>query len=90
MEDRDRKKAQADLETAKKIIQVKEGKVSKYRIDFQTADVEIKNLKEKLKGNISLIQAKDIIQNDIIVEMKAIWGFLTIVAKEKCIIRDFE
>ena len=77
------------METTTKIIQAKEGEVNKYITDCQTADVEIKNLKEKLKGNISLIQAKDIISNDIIGEMKAIWGFLTIVAEERSIIRDF-
>ena len=81
MVERDRKRAQADLETATKIIKATEEEVSKYKMDCQTADAEIKSLKEKLKGNISLIQAKDIIWNDIIVEMKTIWDILTVVAK---------
>ena len=43
-----------------------------------------------MKGNIFLIQAKDIIWNDIIVEMKENWGFLTVIVEERSIIRDFE
>ena len=55
------KKAQNDLETVTKIMQAKDGEIDKYRTDCQTANAEIKSLKEKLKGNINLIQAKDII-----------------------------
>ena len=76
MVERDRKRAQADLETTTKILKATEGEVNKYKIDYQTAEAEIKNLKEKFKGNISLIQAKDIIWNDIIEGMKTIWDFL--------------
>ena len=67
MAERDRKKAQANLETATKTIRVTEGEVNKYKIDCQNVDAKIKNLKENLKGNISLIQAKDSIWNDIVV-----------------------
>ena len=90
MAERDWKKAQADLEIATKIIQATEGEVNKWKMDYQNFDAQIKNLKEKLKGNISLIQAKDIIWNDIIAEMKTIWDFLTVVAEEKSIIKEFE
>lgn len=90
MAERDQKRAQADLEITTKIIQTTEGEVSKYKMDCQTNHAKIKNLKEKLKGNISLIQAKDIIWNDIIAEMKTIWDFLTIVVEEKSIIKEFE
>ena len=55
MAERDRKKAQADLETASKIIQVAENEASKYKMDSENANAEIKGLKEKLKGNIYLI-----------------------------------
>jgi len=90
MEKKYRKKAQANLDTATNIIQVTGGEVSKYKMDYKNFDAEIKSLKEKLKGNISLIQAKDIIWNGIIAEMKVIWGFLIVVAEERSIIRDFE
>jgi len=43
-----------------------------------------------LKGNLSLIQAKDIIWADIISEMKSNWNFLMIVAKEKSFILECE
>ena len=79
MAERDLKRAKNYLETLTKIMQAKDGENNKYRTDFQTANVEIKILKEKLKGNIFLIQAKDIIWNDIIEEMKTAWGSVTIV-----------
>ena len=59
-------------------------------MDYQTTDAEIKNLKEKLKGNVALIRAKDVIQNDIIAEMKTIYHFLTVAADKKSIIKEFE
>ena len=71
-------------------MQAKDGEINKYRTDCQMVDAEIKSLKEKLKGNITLIQAKDIIWNEIIEEMKAAWGSLTIVSEEKSIVKDFE
>ena len=80
MTERYLKRAQNDLETVTKIMQAKDGESNKYRTNFQTTDPEIKNLKEKLKGNISMTQAKDIIGNDIIEEMKAAWGSLTIIS----------
>ena len=89
MAERDRKKVQTDLETASKIIQAAENEASKYKMDSQNANAEIKSLKDKLKGNISLIQAKDIIWNDIISEMKSIWDFLMVVAEERSHIREF-
>ena len=79
MAEKDLKRAQNDLETVTKIMQAKDGEINKYMTDCQTTDVEIKSLKEKLKGNISLIQAKDIIWNEIIEEMNAAQGSLTIV-----------
>lgn len=90
MAERDQKKAQTDLETASKIIQAAENEASKYKMDSQNIDAEIKSLKENLKGNISLIRVKYIIWNDIISEMKSIWNFLMVVAEEKSLIKDFE
>ena len=71
-------------------MQAKDGEIDKYRVDCQTINAEIKSLKEKFKGNITLLQAKDITWNEIIGEMKAARGSLTIVSEEKSIIRDFE
>ena len=73
------------METATKFIKATEGEVNKYKMECQTANVETKNLKEILKGNISLIQAKDIIWNDIIEEMKTIWDFLIVIAEENAL-----
>lgn len=83
MAERDRKRAQTDLETTTKLIKVIEDEADKYKLDFQNAEAEIKNLKERLKGNLSLIQEKDIIWTDIISEIKSNWCFLMIVEKEK-------
>ena len=55
MVERDHKKAQTDMDTSMKIMQAKEGESCEYKLDCQIFEVEIKNLKEKLKGNISLI-----------------------------------
>ena len=59
-------------------------------MDFQNAEAEIKNLKETLKGNLSLIQVKYIIWTDIISEMKSNWCFLMIIANEKSLILECE
>ena len=75
----DLKKTQCDLDTTMKIIHAKDGGVNKYKSDFQTTYEEIKSFKEKLKGNMSLIQAKDIVWNEIIEVMKTIWESLIIV-----------
>ena len=71
-------------------MQAKEGEVNKYKSDFQTTYDEIKNLKEKLKGNMSLIQAKDIVWNEIIEVMKTVWESLIILSEEKRIITNLQ
>ena len=73
-----------------KLMQAKEGEVNKYKSNFQTAYDDIKSLKEKLKGNITLIQAKDIVWNEIIEVMKTTWESLIIVSEEKSIVRDIQ
>ena len=62
----------------------------KYRRDFQATQQEIKELKEKVKGNMSLIQAREIIWNDIINTMNNVCEFMSIVAEEKAIVRNLE
>lgn len=86
----DLKKAQRELDTMMKIMQAKEGEVNKYKSNFQTAYDDIKSLKEKLKGNITLIQAKDIVWNEIIEVIKTTWESLIIVSEEKRIVRDLQ
>lgn len=51
----DLKETQSDFDTTMKIMQEKEGELNKYKSYCQTTYDEIKNLKEKLKGNITLI-----------------------------------
>ena len=66
MAERDFKQAQSELATNTKMMQGWEEKAHENKKKLQKADDEIKELKEKLKGNISLIKAKDIIWNEII------------------------
>ena len=80
MVENDLRKAHNDPETVTKIMQAKDGEIDKYRKYCQTTNAETKSLKERLKGNITLIEAKDIIWNEIIGEMKAAWEYLTIVS----------
>ena len=51
--------------------------------NYWLACVEVKELKEKLKGNMSLIQAREIIWNDIIQQVKAIWDHMIFKEKDK-------
>jgi len=44
---------------------------------------EIKVLKSKLKGNMALIEGKQIIWEEIISEMKKQWEHLKLVTKQK-------
>ena len=90
MAEGDLKRAQSELETATKIIRTLENEVKVNKQTFQKVEAEIKDLKEKLKGNISLIKAKYIIWREIISEMKSNWNFLNIVAKEKSLISEHE
>ena len=71
MAERDCKQAQSELATVLRLMQGWEGKANENEQKLQKAEEEIKELKEKLKGNISLIKAKDLIWNEIISEMKA-------------------
>lgn len=64
--------------------------VDKYRNDFQAASQEIKELKEKVKGNMSLIQAREILWNDIIHTVTKILESLFIVEEENIIIKYLE
>lgn len=63
---------------------------SQHYKNYQTTCDEIKELKEKLKGNMSLIQERDIIWNDIIEQVKVIWDYMWIMVEDKTIVRDLE
>lgn len=58
----------------------------KYREDLLRAEDEIKRLREKMKGNMSLIQSKEILWDEIIEIIKGIWEFLVIISEEKTIV----
>jgi len=49
---------------------------------FQVAQDEIKMLKNKLKVNMSLIEARKLIWDDIISEIKKIWEHVKLVRKQ--------
>lgn len=64
--------------------------ISKYQNGYQITSHEIKELKEKVKGNMSLLEVREIIWNDIINKVKNVWEFMSIVEEEKSIVRDLE
>ncbi|MCY6524840.1 hypothetical protein, partial [Actinobacillus pleuropneumoniae] len=68
MVEHDVRKAQRELETTCKLLNLSEEEArrekdnaKKYREDLLRAEDEIKRLKEKMKGNMSLIQAREIL-----------------------------
>ena len=50
---------------------------------YKEGQDEIKELKTKLKGNISLIKTKQIVWNDIIQEVSSIWECIYIISTKK-------
>lgn len=97
MAELDAKKAQRELETTCKLLNFSEEEsrrekynANKYIEDLLIAEDEIKRLKEKMKGNVSLIQAREILWDKIIEVIKGIWGFLVIISEEKTLIQDME
>jgi len=97
MAEHDVKKAQRELETTCKLLNLSEEETirerdnaKKYREDLLRTEDEIKRLKEKMKGNMSLIQAREIIWDEVIEVIKGIWEFLLIIFEEKTVVRDME
>jgi len=54
---------------------------------YNSACEEIKELKEKITGNMSLIRARKIIWNDIIQKIKVLWDHMVVIVEEKEMIR---
>lgn len=97
MAEHDLKKAQRDMEIICKLLNLSEDEArmdkenrKKYIEDFQRVEEDIKRLNEKIKGNMYLIQAMEVLWDEIIQVIKYIWEFLVIVSDEKTIVRDME
>ena len=76
------KKIQRNFEDSQKILKITEKELAmaretttKYKNDFQVASSQIKELKERVKGNMYPIQAMEIMWNDIIHTVRNIWEF---------------
>lgn len=63
---------------------------SQHHKKYQSTYDEIKELKEKLKGNMSLIHAREIIWNDIVQWVKEIWNHMLVMEEKKIVVRDLE
>ena len=88
MAEHDVKKAQRELETTCKLLNLSEEETirerdnaKKYKEDLLRAEDEIKRLKEKMKGNMSLIQSREILWNEVIEVVRGIWEFLVIISE---------
>jgi len=75
----DVKKAQREIETTCKLLNLSEEKArrEKYNVkkcmeDLLRDEDEIKRLKEKMKGSVSLIQAREILWDEVIEVIKGI------------------
>ena len=58
--------------------------------DLQEAKQQISELKGKLKGNMSLMQAKKLMWDEIIEEIENDWEFITMMHEQKVAVKDFE
>jgi len=91
------KKVQSDMENTKHTLTQKEkqletarGNVEQISNNSKKANEEITVLKNKLKGNMSLIQGRQLIWDEIISEVKNIWEHMTLVAEQKIAIKDLQ
>jgi len=91
------KKIQSDLDAARaqlakkdKELQVSVIKAETVTKDLQVATQEIKYLKAKLKGNMSLIKARQLVWDEIIQEMNNSWKHITVILEKKFIYADSE
>lgn len=91
------KKMQKNMDDTKELFKFKERQftvekdsASKYQKHDQATYHENKDLREKIKGNMSFIQAREIIWNDIIQKVKAILDYILIIAEDKVIVIDLE
>ena len=90
MDEHDTKKVRRELETTYKLLNLSEEEArtekenaKKYQEDLLRTEEEVKRLKEKLKGNMSSIQAREILWDEIIEIIRNIWEFLVIMFDEK-------
>lgn len=97
MVEHDVKKAQRELETTCKLLNLSEeeairekNNAKKYREDLLRAEDEIKRIKEKINGNMSLIRAREILWDEVIEVIRGIWEFIVIISQEKTLVRDME
>ena len=73
-----------------KQLESTEESVEQINNKYQVAQDEIKALKKRIKGNMSLIEARRIIWDDIISEIKSIWEHMNLVSKEKVVFKGVE
>jgi len=88
---------QNDLDVAKKILTQKEKKLETKEKNSKIigknlhgANQDITELKEHLKGNMSLLQAKKLVWDEIIEEMKNHLEYITLTNEHRIFIKDYE
>lgn len=86
------KKMQDNLTHVKEQLDIKEGKLNKSNqnndqltTNKRVSQDDIKEFKKKLKGNISLIEARQIVWDDIIQEVYSIWDYIHIISQQNII-----
>ena len=64
--------------------------VNQFNTKYQETCDEVKELKEKVKWNESLIKTREIIWNGIFQQIWAVWEHMNVIAEEKVMIKAFE
>lgn len=78
------------LETEDKLLKATQASVDQINNKYQMSQDEIKALKNRFKGNMSLIEARKLIWDIVIFEIKKIWENLRLVAKQKVAVKTTE
>jgi len=68
------------METKEKQLKFTQASANLINDKYRVSQGEIKELNNRLKGNMSLVEARQLISNDVIYEMKNIWEQLKLVA----------
>lgn len=86
-----------DLDNSKHVLAQKEKKLEITKTNAklnnknpQTANQEITKLKHRLKGNMSLLQAKQRIRDEVMTKMKNKWDCITMMVEQKVAIKVYE
>ena len=78
------------LATNQKVVMTLEAEVEKLQREKQVQEKTIKYLTKRMKGNITLLEARCLIWTDIMAEIRKHWKYLTMVYDKKLLVTCLE